>query len=428
MIKKNTKSVVILGAGIAGLVSARLLLKAGHPVTILEARERTGGRILTLPQAGHFVEAGPEFIHGRLEATMALLNNYGLGYSETTGRSYQSYNSELITGDDSPAGWDDMLKQMGHLPAGLSLANFLESRFPGEKWKDLRDQAYGFAAGFDLADPETVSARSLAGEWQTESGPQFRLNTGYGELIRSLEGEILGLGGVIKTSASLEKLQWSAGKVDCFSADNRLTQAELAVFTLPVAIVQEHPDAHQLLPGLPEKIRAANRIGVGSVIKFILEWSEPFWEKPAPGALFFFGDMPVPTWWTGNNGPAHQLTGWLGGPVAKKYSGRPVPELLNIALESLATFFNIRQNKLRNLLRTHHIFDWKQDPWSRGAYSFTLADEPDARQNWASPVQKTIYFAGEGCHEGPMVGTVEAAVLSAEMAVRSIRQDHPAGT
>ena len=191
MNNSKTKTIVIAGAGIAGLVSARLLLKAGHRVTLLEARDRAGGRILTLPQDGHFAEAGPEFIHGRLEATIALLKHYALGYSETSGKSYQYRDTALTAGDDSPAGWDDMLKQMGQLPAGLSLADFLKDRFPGEKWKDLREQAFGFAAGFDLADPETVSAHSLAREWQTESGPQFRLDTGYGELIRSLEEEIV---------------------------------------------------------------------------------------------------------------------------------------------------------------------------------------------------------------------------------------------
>ena len=58
--------VIVIGAGIAGLAAARTLAEAGQRVALIEARDRAGGRILTVPAAdgGLPVELGAEFIHG----------------------------------------------------------------------------------------------------------------------------------------------------------------------------------------------------------------------------------------------------------------------------------------------------------------------------------------------------------------------------
>ena len=67
--------VIIIGAGAAGLMAARLLAEQGYTVTILEAQDRTGGRIHTLHDKSFAqpVELGAEFIHGNLPVTIGLL-------------------------------------------------------------------------------------------------------------------------------------------------------------------------------------------------------------------------------------------------------------------------------------------------------------------------------------------------------------------
>ncbi len=86
----NKYHIGIAGAGIAGLIAGRELLRAGHAVSIFEARPRTGGRIQSLEVDGYVVETGPEFIHGKLKETLSLLKEYGIPYVPIEGIMYRS--------------------------------------------------------------------------------------------------------------------------------------------------------------------------------------------------------------------------------------------------------------------------------------------------------------------------------------------------
>ena len=78
---------VVVGAGAAGLMTARELARAGHRVTILEARARCGGRIYPLPthEFGYPAEGGAEFLHGAAPVTRALMREARLSLSPRRG-------------------------------------------------------------------------------------------------------------------------------------------------------------------------------------------------------------------------------------------------------------------------------------------------------------------------------------------------------
>jgi monoamine oxidase len=74
MVSLRSEHIIIIGAGAAGLMAARELARAGKRVTILEARDRCGGRIYPLPAAdfGYPAEGGAEFIHGEARVTRCV--------------------------------------------------------------------------------------------------------------------------------------------------------------------------------------------------------------------------------------------------------------------------------------------------------------------------------------------------------------------
>ncbi|HEX8746532.1 MAG TPA: FAD-dependent oxidoreductase [Pyrinomonadaceae bacterium] len=78
------KKIIVAGAGLAGLVAAYELKQAGHDVTVIEARRRAGGRVLTLrePFADDlYAEAGATRIHATHDLTLKYIKQFGLELS-----------------------------------------------------------------------------------------------------------------------------------------------------------------------------------------------------------------------------------------------------------------------------------------------------------------------------------------------------------
>src|SRR5262245_59534448 len=90
MPRSQPEHIVIVGAGAAGLMAARELARAGKRVTILEARDRCGGRIqsLSIGEPGRRAEGGAEFVHGEAPVTLALLHEARLSILPIEGRAW----------------------------------------------------------------------------------------------------------------------------------------------------------------------------------------------------------------------------------------------------------------------------------------------------------------------------------------------------
>src|SRR5580700_11729613 len=101
MARPHAETIIVIGAGAAGLIAARELARAGRKVTILEARDRCGGRIHPLPAAefGYPTESGAEFVHGEAPVTRRLLREAGLSLLPIQGARWTMQDAKFSRED-----------------------------------------------------------------------------------------------------------------------------------------------------------------------------------------------------------------------------------------------------------------------------------------------------------------------------------------
>ena len=122
---------LIVGAGAAGLMTARELARAGKRVTVVEARDRCGGRIYPLPVAefGYPAEGGAEFVHGAAPVTRALMREAGISLLRRGGTRWSSRTGALAPDDYSAPHMDRFYQALSKVKADLPIAEFLETHF-----------------------------------------------------------------------------------------------------------------------------------------------------------------------------------------------------------------------------------------------------------------------------------------------------------
>lgn len=414
------EKVIVAGGGVAGLFAARELSKQGYAVTILEASDRLGGRIHTIRNSSFTqpVEKGVEFIHGNLPLTMKLIQESGIRYEAVRGNMIRIVDGDWKTQDDFALGWDELMRKMNSVRKDMTMDEFLKRNFSDEKYNDLRTSVLRFANGFDLADTSRASVLALREEWMGEEHEQYRIPDGFDLLIDFLEAACLRYGCAIYTSSPVTEIKWGKNKVEII-ADGRKYEAEKVIVTVSLGSFQSGRSI-AFQPAIDAYFQAAKEIGFGTVVKVMVEFNEAFWEKRERGIGFLFTNEIIPTWWTQLPSSYPLLTGWAGGPQAWTIENKDDQAILDLALQSLSNVFQKTVAELEEMLVAAAVANWKNNPYSNGAYSYNTVGSIQAKNLLNTPIEETIYFAGEAFYEGPSLGTVEAALVSAKNVVEKL--------
>lgn len=426
--------VLVIGAGAAGLAAARQLSSTGRRVTILEARGRIGGRIHTMREIGSPtpIELGAEFVHGTPAETWNILRAARLAAYDVADTHWFLQDRKL---SQDPKFWEEMgtvFEGIDKIPEpDLSFAEFLRcycADLPGR----VKEMALAFVEGFDAADPERAGVRGLAEEQQAseeaEEDRTFRVIDGYDRVIEYLAAGLDPVRSQVRLSTIVSDVSWQKGSVQVTAVCGGVEQvfeAHQALVTLPLGVWKAQAGqagAIRFNPELPEKRQAIARLEMGSIVKIILQFREPFWETERfatlpPGeslrdACFLHAHGPrVFTWWTMLPIRANLLVGWSGGPAALELSHRDGDQVISEALGSLSQLLGVQASELAGRLERGTVADWQADPFSRGAYSYAGVGAGGAREALSRPVEDTLFFAGEATHAGQS-GTVAGAIAS----------------
>ena len=349
------------------------------------------------------VELGAEFIHGRPEATLSLLQQAGIAAVDSTRTQLIALDGKL----QSVNMFAHAQRLARRPPKGrdLSFRAFLaRQRVP----KLTRILGTMMVQGFDAADPRLASAREIVAEWTEVSAAQPRPLGGYGPLLEFLARQTQ-----VQLQTVVREVRWKRSSVKLrgtFRGEPWSAWAPRAIITLPLGVLQS-----RLVRFTPKVPKPLDKLESGPVVRVAMAFRNAFWEKQHPGIAFFHSpDAPFPTFWTPLPMHAPLLTAWAGGPKAARLTGSSEKKLLTQALASVRSVIGSVEEP-----SGFAIHDWQADPYARGGYSYVRVGGTGAREALAAPVEETLYFAGEAT-DTEQSGTVGGALASGQRAAREI--------
>lgn len=396
-------------------MAARELARAGKTVTLLEARDRCGGRIEALSAAefGYAAEGGAEFVHGAASHTRALMREAGLSLTVSRGTAWHAADGVLTRDERSMPHAAEFRRALIALKNDLPVAEFLSRHFAEPPYAGLRRSITRMVEGYDAADPARASTFALRDEWMERGlSQQGRVAEGYGALIEFLVNECRRHGVALHLGAAVTAIESDRQKVIVRCRDGRSLAASAAILTVPLPLLRGIA-----LPDEATAIAAAAiaDIGFGNVVKILLRFSRRWWAAHAGQDLadmsFLFSDAAVPTWWTQHPEAHPVLTGWLAGPRAAAAAALSSDEVVELALASLGENFAVSSASLKSLLVAARAINWGADPFAGGAYSYATPTTRDVLARLDRADEK-VWFSGEAFYSGPEMGTVEAALAS----------------
>jgi monoamine oxidase len=435
----HTLHVVIAGAGLAGLAAARDLERRGARVTVIEARDRVGGRTWTIRDGfgGQHAEAGADMIEEEQEDLLALAASlglktrrilrhgfgfYGLSPDGTTamqkmdaglGQLMQPFVEAVREYGLSDQRWDTAI---AHELSGHSVAEWL-TRNGASEW--VRARFKGFR-GLFLADPEDLSALAVV-EFFAEAGTPaasklFRIVEGNDAVAQRIAA---GLRDPVRLSTIVRRVQRDENGVTVSVEDAFGISAIVADYVI-VAVPASTAREIVFEPALPERQEEALRaLRYGAATRLLLQFDDRFWNK-AGQPTAFGTDGPLGALWDANEqqrGAAILLL--LAGGNASR-------ALQSIAGEDAAAIVPHLQwlGRPGRLLNSRMVV-WETDPWARGGYAYFHAGfDPRLRDLLARPAGR-IVFAGEhtshrwqGYMNGAVVSGYRAAAEVAALARR----------
>jgi len=418
---RTQKSIVIIGAGLAGAAAARQLVKWGYKVVLLEGRNRPGGRVWSMRMEGGdkigLADLGGAIITGIDGNPLAVLaRQLGVPMHEIRNRC----PLYLEDGTEAPADLDaQVLEQHNALLDG---ADKFRDELPGDVadcisvgaalkmlWNEVprepgREELQETLMRWHFANVEFANAAKLHSlslrNWDQDDpyemeGAHVFLPGGNGQLVGALLRDVPVFYGQV-----VSRIAHSREGVTVTTQDNTF-KADACLVTVPLGVLKK--DAIVFSPPLPEdKQQAITRLGYGVLNKLVLLFPHAFWDTTLdtighvspdpdmPGLFFLFYCFPEHL-----AGGGAVLGVLVSGHAAERFESMPVPDAVARLMKVLRTIhepMGITVPDPLNAVATR----WASDPLSYGSYSsVAVGATGDDYEALARDVAGRLFFAGE---------------------------------
>lgn len=401
--------VIVIGAGAAGLAAAARLAAEGIALTVLEARNRIGGRAYTRADAAYPLDLGCGWLHSADRNPWTLLaekagfaidktapvwvtQSMNLGFSSEDQAAFHAAAQRFHAGIkavDPKNGGDD-----------FTAAKLLD---PGSPWTPLIEAESSFMNGVEL---DQISAHDLTR--YADSGVNWRVREGYGAAIAAH-----GAGLPIVLDCAVTLIDCEGLRLRIETSRGTLT-ADAVILTVPTSLIAKR--TIRFRPDLPDKINAAAGLPLGLADKLVMTIDAPE-TLPVDGHLF--GDPSRTATGSYHLRPFGRplIEGYFGGRLAHELEAKGRGAFFAFAANELAGLFG---EAIRARLRPISETGWGRDPYARGSYSYALPGHADARAILAAPVDDRLFFAGEACSPRDFTTAHGAYLTGLDAAERAI--------
>ena len=433
-------TVVVIGAGMAGLAAARTLCGRNYRVVVVEARDRVGGRIWTEDR----IDLGAHWVHGTEgNPVIDLLEELNLPHTYVGGDSSYTggYEAMRLTTPDGIQGrvrkrdgralFDDVIAQAEQLgvqreQAGerLSIAEAVRRVLDDRDLEPWERQMVAWHLNVVVREDAAVPTDELSaahwedGYWVYGAGDSV-LRDGYGALI-----EALATGIDVRLQHVVQRIEHDGSgvriHVDSPRGPATLT-GDYAIVTLPIGVLKAGTVTFD--PPLPDtKQNAIERLAVACLNKVVLHYDTLAW-SPDQYVFGHIGDTPdAEATVVVNLYPTHGIAALVllaGGQLGRQLEDMTDEAARDWALRCARAAVSPELPNPTKVTRTA----WAADPFARGTYvGIGIDGDPSDLDALAEPVGQRLCFAGEATnrrhwacvHSAYLTGLREAARITGD--------------
>jgi monoamine oxidase len=436
------KSVVVIGAGFGGLACAYELSQVGYDVTVLEARDRLGGRVLSFNGKSEFVpgrnvEGGGELVGSNHPCWVHYADKFGLEFLDVSEAELEApivVNNKRLTKDESDALWEEMdavaqrmnadAKDLnGYTPYLDPRAKSLDGRST-KSWldqqKDISDTTRAaLTALLESDNGQALDRMSYLGElsmiaaggmdrYWTES-EVYRCKGGNQQLATKL-AEAIGVKRVVLGLPVIE-VQAKGEKMVVIARDRREIECDDVVLAVPPSVWGKIAFS----PGLPASLVPQ----MGTNLKMLVHFKNRFWLKSELGPDTLQNQGFIAQTWEGTDGQEGDDN------VALHCFSGASSSLASLQLDKATrdasyadAIQKIYPGAKEAMVKTRYM-DWPRDPWAMTGYSFPSPGQITTLGPVLHNGVGRLHFAGEHCSYG-FLGYMEGGLNSGARTAQKI--------